>query len=250
MLSEKDMKIERIEKNELYSSKIYNQLKHLIITGQIKPGTIINEREYSKLLDVSRTPLRDALRLLENEGWIEQCGKNRKIAVLLWKDILELFEIREPLDILCFELAFPKITAGHIRHLNDIIEEMNVISVDNANDYYSVMKLDTSFHNYFARITGNSQLIKIQDSISEKVVRSSVLSMKYSMRGGKRFAADHVEIVQCIEEGNLQKGKELLHIHYETWRQRLLVIPERLNFDPGDENAEIKEEFVRNEQIF
>ena len=45
---------------------------------------------------VSRTPLRDALRLLENEGWIEQVGKNRKIAVLMWKDILELFEIREP----------------------------------------------------------------------------------------------------------------------------------------------------------
>ena len=96
MLPGIDTKIERIEKNELYSSKIYNQLKLLIITGQIKPGTIINEREYSKLLDVSRTPLRDALRLLENEGWIEQVGKNRKIAVLMWKDILELFEIREP----------------------------------------------------------------------------------------------------------------------------------------------------------
>ena len=83
MLPGIDTKIERIEKNELYSSKIYNQLKLLIITGQIKPGTIINEREYSKLLDVSRTPLRDALRLLENEGWIEQVGKNRKIAVLM-----------------------------------------------------------------------------------------------------------------------------------------------------------------------
>lgn len=139
MFSETDTKIERIEKNELYSSKIYNQLKLLIITGQIKPGTIINEREYSKLLDVSRTPLRDALRLLENEGWIEQSGKNRKISVLLWKDILELFEIREPLDVLCFGLALPKMNAAHIRHLRGIIESMNISAVDNANDYYSLM---------------------------------------------------------------------------------------------------------------
>ena len=165
MLPGIDTKIERIEKNELYSSKIYNQLKLLIITGQIKPGTIINEREYSKLLDVSRTPLRDALRLLENEGWIEQVGKNRKIAVLMWKDILELFEIREPLDILCFELAFPKVTPEHIGHLRKIIEEMDIFAVRNANDYYTLMKMDTSFHNYFALITGNSQLIKIQWSV-------------------------------------------------------------------------------------
>ena len=246
MLPGIDTKIERIEKNELYSSKIYNQLKLLIITGQIKPGTIINEREYSKLLDVSRTPLRDALRLLENEGWIEQVGKNRKIAVLMWKDILELFEIREPLDILCFELAFPKVTAEHIGHLRKSIEEMDIFAVRNANDYYTLMKMDTSFHNYFALITGNSQLIKIQDSISEKVVRSSVLSMKYSMHGGRNFAADHIGILQSVEEGDLEKGKELLHIHYGSWKKRLLVIPERLNFDPQDGDAEIKEEFIKS----
>lgn len=247
MFSETDMKIERIEKNELYSSKIYNQLKLLIITGQIKPGTIINEREYSKLLDVSRTPLRDALRLLENEGWIEQSGKNRKISVLLWKDILELFEIREPLDVLCFGLALPKMNAAHIRHLRGIIESMNISAVDNANDYYSLMKLDTSFHNYFAQVTGNNLLIKIQDSISEKVVRSSVLSMKYSEHGGRNFAADHVEILESVEEGDLEKGKRLLHTHYEAWRNRLIVIPERLNFDPEDGTAEIKEEFIKND---
>lgn len=242
-----DTKIERIEKNELYSSKIYNQLKLLIITGEMKPGTIINEREYSKLLDVSRTPLRDALRLLENEGWIEQSGKNRKISVLLWKDILELFEIREPLDILCFELAFHRIKPEHIRHLYGIIEEMKVSALDNANDYYSIMKLDTSFHNYFARITGNSLLLKIQDSISEKVVRSSVLSMKYSMLGGRNFAEDHISIVHCVENGEIERGKAVLHTHYQAWRNRLLVIPERLNFDPLNGEAEIKEEFIKSE---
>ena len=247
MLPEENMKIERIEKNELYSSKIYNQLKHRIITGEIKPGTIINEREYSKLLDVSRTPLRDALRLLENEGWIEQSGKNRKITVLLWKDILELFEVREPLDVLCFELAFPRITEKHIHYLEDIIKKMDLRAVTDENDYYSLMKLDTHFHNYFAQITDNSLLIKMQDTISEKVVRSSVLSMKYSMHGGRNFAADHIEIVQGLKEGDLQKCKDLLHTHYGAWRKCLLVIPERLNFSPQDGNVEIKEEFVKND---
>lgn len=45
----------------------------------------------------------------------------------MWKDILELFEIREPLDILCFELAFPKVTPEHIGHLRKIIEEMDIL---------------------------------------------------------------------------------------------------------------------------
>lgn len=247
MLPVTDTKIERIEKNEPYSSKIYHQLKMLIITGQIKPGTTINEREYSKLLDVSRTPLRDALRLLENEGWLEQSGKNRKVSVLLWKDILELFEIREPLDILCFELAFHKVTPKHIEYLKKIIKTMDQFAVENENDYYTLMKLDTSFHNFIAQITGNSLLMKMQDTISEKVVRSSVLSMKYSEHHGRDFAADHIDIVRSIEDGDLKKGKELLHIHYGSWKSRLMVIPERLKFDPSDVNAEIKEEFMKND---
>ena len=60
--------IAKIEKNESYSDKVYRLLKQLIISGQIGPGTVINERSFSNILDVSRTPLRDALKILESEG--------------------------------------------------------------------------------------------------------------------------------------------------------------------------------------
>ena len=64
--------LEKIEKNKSYSTKIYQQIKSLIITGKLKAGSNVNEREFASMLGVSRTPLRDALTLLEKEGWVEQ----------------------------------------------------------------------------------------------------------------------------------------------------------------------------------
>lgn len=58
-----------IDKNEIYSEKVYRQLKQLIVANHIKPGEILNERELADSLSVSRTPIRDALRSLEQEGW-------------------------------------------------------------------------------------------------------------------------------------------------------------------------------------
>ena len=92
--------LEKIEKNKSYSTKIYQQIKSLIITGKLKAGSNVNEREFASMLGVSRTPLRDALTLLEKEGWVEQNGKIRMVAPLLWRNILELLEIREPIDMI------------------------------------------------------------------------------------------------------------------------------------------------------
>lgn len=116
--------LEKIEKNKSYSTKIYQQIKSLIITGKLKAGSNVNEREFASMLGVSRTPLRDALTLLEKEGWVEQNGKIRMVAPLLWRNILELLEIREPIDMLGFELAFYKYTPEDFAHLHGILQEM------------------------------------------------------------------------------------------------------------------------------
>jgi DNA-binding GntR family transcriptional regulator len=240
--------IGRLEKNELYSSKIYNQLKHLIISGQLKPGALVNERECSALLDVSRTPVRDAFRILEREGWVENYGKNRRIAPLRWRDILDLIEIREPLDWLLFELAFPKVTQIHIQEMRDIIGEMKHLT-DQDKEYYHAMKLDTDFHSYFAHVSGNRILIDIQNTMSEKIVRSSVLCMQISQYSASQFADEHFEIIDSLEQKNLEKCRELLREHYDNWKGRLLKIPELLKFDPSLTEMEIAEEFDNRETI-
>ena len=235
----------RIEKNENYGAKIYQQIKSLIITGKLKAGSNINEREYAAMLGVSRTPLRDALTLLEREGWVKQSGKMRIIAPLLWKDILELLEIREEIDMIGFNLAIQKCTQEDFDHLHGIVQEIMDINAKDRTSYYNIMVLDTSFHRYINRKSGNSILINFSEEINEKVTRASVLSMKYSGRDGSYFAQEHLVILHAMETGDYSKARELLSEHYEVWRGRMLALPKWIGFDPTKLDTQIQEEFVK-----
>ena len=236
--------LEKIEKNKSYSTKIYQQIKSLIITGKLKAGSNVNEREFASMLGVSRTPLRDALTLLEKEGWVEQNGKIRMVAPLLWRNILELLEIREPIDMLGFELAFYKYTPEDFAHLHGILQEMMDVTKQDHGSYYSIMALDTSFHRYINRKSGNSILLTFSEEINEKVTRASILSMKYSGKDGNAFAQEHLAILKCMESGDYENACRYLSEHYSAWRQRMLSLPGHLGFDPANLDTKLQEEFV------
>ena len=106
-----------IDKNEIYSEKVYRQLKQLIVANHIKPGEILNERELADSLSVSRTPIRDALRSLEQEGWISKKGKFKVVSLLTWKNVQSLMEIRRPLELMSYDLAVQKMTDQDVRDL-------------------------------------------------------------------------------------------------------------------------------------
>ncbi len=240
----KDLHLERIEKKENYGQKIYLQIKNLIICGKLEAGSTINEREYSEILGVSRTPLREALALLEKEGWIEQSGKTRKVSFLLWKDVLELVELREPLDMIGFRLAFDKYTEEDFAHFRYILQQMAAAAEANSRDYFSIMALDTSFHQFINFKSGNSLLFQISNDLNEKTTRCSVLSMTYGQEKAEYYIDEHQKILCCIEERNLEKACRQLSMHYESWKRKMRSLPQQLGFDPADRNAPIKENFV------
>ena len=236
--------LEKIEKNKNYGKKIYQQIKSLIITGKLKAGSSINEREFAAMLGVSRTPLRDALTILEKEGWVEQNGKMRTVSPLLWRDILELMEIRESIDMLGFKLAFYKYTKEDFAYLWGILQEMMDITAHDNKSYYNIMALDTSFHRYINKKSGNSMLFTFSEEMNEKVTRASVISMRYSGNDGNFFAQEHVPILQSMESGRYEVACQLLSEHYHVWKQRMLSLPGKIGFDPSNLDTPIQEEFV------
>ena len=78
---------------------------------------------------------------------------------------------------------------------------MDVTKQDHGS-YYSIMALDTSFHRYINRKSGNSILFTFSEEINEKVTRASILSMKYSGKDGNAFAQEHLAILKCMESGD------------------------------------------------
>lgn len=243
---EKDYLV-KIERNESYGQKIYQQIKQLIITGKLKAGSPINEREYATELGVSRTPLREALALLEKDGWIQQEGKTRTVSALLWRDILDLIDIREPLDMVGFRLAFPKCGQEDFTLLRGILRQMGEVSAKNKRDFYTIMALDTSFHQYINHKSGNRVLIRISDDIGEKITRTSVLSMRYSWQGAEYFIQEHMDILESMEKGDLEQACCQLSRHYDAWTERMMRLPQAIGFDVTDRDAQIPEEFTQIE---
>ncbi len=169
-----------IDKNETYSEKVYRQLKQLIVTNQIKPGEALNERELADSLAVSRTPIRDALRTLEQEGWIAKKGKQKVISLLTWKTVQELLEIRLPLELMSYDLAIKKITEQDIEMLQNLTDEMRVTTkaIDPA-EYYELMTKDIEVHIQIARISKNTKVIQMISDLGDQLIRTSVLSLQY-----------------------------------------------------------------------
>ena len=83
-----------IELNVPYIEKVYRSIKKAIIQDELEQGEVINERNLAESLHISRTPLRDALNLLEKEGWIIRQGKFRVVSYLHWEDIQDIYEVR------------------------------------------------------------------------------------------------------------------------------------------------------------
>ena len=239
--------IEKIEKNESYGVKVYRQLKDLIISGTIIPGTVINEREYSQLLGVSRTPLRDAIRMLETEGWIQEEGSSRIVSVFTWRTIKDLLEIREPFEQLTFRLAMENATESDLEKLGSINDRMKQYNGLKDLNYYEAMQNDTDFHRYVGYMTRNRTLVNMQNVMYEKIVRSSVLSMRISHLDPPSFAKTHAPLIECLKAKDAEAGRKAVTEHCALWKGRLIRLPEILGFDTNDDDYVIHEGFIETE---
>lgn len=220
------MGLTALERNESYSDKAYMLLKQLIITNQIKPGQPLNERELSEQLQVSRTPIRDALRVLEKEGWILINGKNRMVSLLTKKTIQNLIEIRCPIELLAFDLFAKKFKREDIKIFQDICDQMHSLSENiDHNNYYKLMQMDTSFHRQIANITDNEQVINIVAGLSDQIVRTSMLSVKYGRLPPCAYAQNHDLLLNCFIEMDIVKARQAMINHLEMWQKHLESIP-------------------------
>lgn len=221
-----NLQLMAIDKNESYSQKVYRQLKHLILSNQIKSGQALNERALVSQLQVSRTPIRDALKLLEQEGWIVKKGKTKVVSLLTWKMVWDLMEIREAQELISYDLAVRRITEEDIDALERITEEMAAIAGGaDESHYFDAMEKDTEFHIQIARISGNQQMIQIISALSDQMIRTSVLSVRYGNLTLMRYAENHRDIIRHLRNGEFDTGRQTLVAHIATWKQHLENIP-------------------------
>ncbi|MCH2219493.1 MAG: FCD domain-containing protein [Dechloromonas sp.] len=189
-------------------------VEKMILSGEIKPGGKLNEMAIAERFGVSRGPLREAFRMLEESGLVRQ-EKNRG-AFVREVDIgeaAEIYEVRAGLDATAGRLLAGKITPAQIEQLRQCGDDMQRAAQDNDVD---------AFHQIVA-MTENACLIDVY----RRLVKQLVLFRRRNLlapRAIPNFADEHSAIVDSLARGDGALAAELLYRHAEGGRQRMLQI--------------------------
>lgn len=222
---------------ELLSQKVYRILKTRIIKGDLKPGEKLLENKIAEQLGVSRTPVREALRELSAEGFVE-ISPNQAITVstVTFDEIWDLLQIRGVLEGLGANIAAKKINPEKIEKFNKIIDQMKHFIANNPVSKESILnfiRLDIEFHDLILNICGNKWLIQIHNNLKNHNKRFRIRS--FSIPGTfSKSLNEHCKILDAIKKGDSELAKKLSEIHmkkafeniskYETTKKRKINI--------------------------
>lgn len=187
----------------------------MIFRMELLPGARIPELQIAAKLSISRTPIHDALRMLEAEGLVT-IGHNRGATVTCFSDeeIREIGVIRLSQDILSAQLASYYGSASdfdELLHLADLCEEASA-----KGDVYGRIQLDNDFHLAIAKISRNTRLIAQQQAIYQQIYLIQV-SKYVDIEQSLLQIHHHKALVEAIRSGDLKKTRELLCHHLQDF---------------------------------
>lgn len=199
------------------SAQVYEHLREEIVFMQRKPGEMISENEIAEQLQVSRTPIREALRLLANERLIEiipQVGS--RVSLISVRKIEEAWFIREQLEVGAFVRAARMwdlfLARQYEEPLLQLIEQQRDAAF--AGEHEKLLKLDEEFHKTIISITKNETLIDVIEQMRAHVNRARLLTLKEKTKSGL-VVAEHEDILQAIKKRDAQQTGALLENHLQ-----------------------------------
>lgn len=196
-------------------------LREAIANGVLQPGERLMEIQLAEELGVSRTPVREAIRKLELEGFVIMMPRRGTyVADLSMKDINEVFEIRTSLEVLAAGLAAERITAEELEQLERILVQIG--EYIEAGDLDKIVENDSEFHDILYRASRNNRLVGIINNLREQMLRFRTTSMAHPGRL-KNTLEEHRRLVEAISQSNGELAQQMAHEHMENAEQTLLL---------------------------
>ncbi|WP_300456227.1 GntR family transcriptional regulator [Desulfobacula sp.] len=150
-------------------SKVFRQIKKRIIEGFYRQGSTLVEKDICKEFEISRTPYRETLIMLEMEGLVEIHPKKGVVVTSFdLNDLRDIFEMRSILEKAAGELALQRIKPYHLKIFDEIVQNLHGLSLD---DYEGYKKLDALFHKTFNEVHGNRLLKEFLSRVQDKCIR-------------------------------------------------------------------------------
>lgn len=199
---------------------VYDYLREALVDGLIKPGERIVERNYAEKFNVSRTPIREVLRKLEMEGFVEYIPRRGIVAKGLNPDeIEEVYAIRISLERLAIRTAVGKISSAQLNKVKKVHER--TLAANEIDDVVTVVMYMRKFDDLLFEAANMPKLQKMITGLQESL-RSY---RKINLSGGSRrnlAIEEHGEILKAVINKNADLAEQLVIAHVERARNSLL----------------------------
>ncbi|HLQ83082.1 MAG TPA: GntR family transcriptional regulator [Pseudogracilibacillus sp.] len=201
----------KVAKKAPLSYIVYENIKHSIIIGDLKPGTRLIEAELSKQLNVSATPIREAFSRLLSEGLIKMLPyKGTIVQEFSYEEISEVYECREALELKALDLAIDNIKSEEVEELKFLLEKSTI-----ASTHSEYVEINSCIHDVILNCANNKLLNDFMKQIREVVIHNRNVS-SYSEQRKKEIYIEHQKIISAIECKNKEVAKAHMKQHIQN----------------------------------
>lgn len=190
---------------------VFQTLREAILRGTIKPGERLMEIQLSQQLGVSRTPVREAIRMLELEGLVNMTPrKGAAVAAISEKSLRDVLEVRCALEELSVRLACERMSWEQFEKLR--MANVKFAQVAESEDITVIAKSDEAFHDIIYYSTDNDKLILLLNQLREQMYRYRVEHIKMKERRSL-LIREHQEIIDALRERDSQTAVLVMRRH-------------------------------------
>jgi DNA-binding GntR family transcriptional regulator len=217
------MPLPSLIENSNYSltERVFHTLKQGILSMQIKPKDYLIIGDIAKEYGVSRTPVREALILLEREGWLESDGRRGvRVTVPSSDVILDVLEVQAALEGYIVRRITPLLESQDFDQLEQILIQADK-AIQSMNEEAG-REWGAKFHLYLADKLGNKRLKAEIKTLEEHVARVGSLIWQHAIAPIQTAASQHWQILEAMKGGDAIKAEELM-VHHTMWYEKKLA---------------------------
>jgi len=193
--------------------RTYEALKQAIVRGRLAPGQRIVEAQVAELLNISRTPLREALLRLEAEGFVERVTSGGvRVRGLSLEEIRELYAVRSVLEGLTAREATERITNEQLESLANLIRQIEEADSGASPDVHRIARLGEEFHQIILEASGNRKCADLLRLLQDHIDRYRQFTIAMPGRG-RAAAKEHEALLEALRLRDPEKAERAMRAH-------------------------------------
>ena len=199
---------------------VYDQLKSMICSTSIKPGEQINIEHIAEEMGVSRTPVREALLRLQQDGLVRSVSRVGYFCTSITKrDIREMFELREMLEAFAARKATTNLSDEDLTHLRQSFEPLSLEIADGQ--YQNFLDSEIQFHTLLVNRASNRKILEVMNALYDHMLRVRILSL-FSHEHVVQSFDEHMVILDALERRDAVAAEAAMAHHMRQVKERML----------------------------